>query len=98
MTLYARIQDGAVAEIIEITDGPTLEERYHPDIVAQCVTLKGAQVQNVTPGYTYDGSSFTAPVAPVIQEPTQAELLAQAQAKQAELEAILAKLTAASAA
>ena len=91
MTLYARIQDGVVAEIIEITDGPTLEERYHPDIVAQCVTLKGAQVQNVTPGYTYDGSSFTAPVAPeapAVAEPTKAELLAQIAALMAKVEAL----------
>ena len=92
MTLYARIQDGTVAEIIEVTDGPTLEERYHPDIVAQCVTLKGAQVQNVTPGYTYDGSSFTAP-APLPEpepaaEPTKAELLAQIEALMAKVEAL----------
>lgn len=91
MTLYARIQDGTVAEIIEVTDGPTLEERYHPDIVAQCVTLKGAQVQNVTPGYTYDGSSFTAPVAPeppAAAEPTKAELLAELQALMAKIAAL----------
>lgn len=98
MTTYARIVDGKVAEIIVIDGDPPIEDRYHPDVVATCVALKGAQVQNVTEGYTYDGSSFAAPVEPTVTEPTEAEILALVQAKQAEIEALLAKITGGSAA
>lgn len=91
MTTYARIVDGKVAEIIVIDGDPPIEDRYHPDVVATCVALKGAQVQNVTEGYTYDGSSFAAPVAPeapAVAEPTKAELLAQIEALMAKVEAL----------
>ena len=91
MTTYARIMDGRVAEIIAIDSDPPIEERYHPDVVATCVTLKGAQIQNVTEGHTYDGSSFAAPVAPeapALAEPTKAELLAQIAALMAKVEAL----------
>lgn len=91
MTTYARIVDGRVAEIIVIDGDPPIEDRYHPEVVATCVTLKGAQVQNVTEGYTYDGSSFTAPVepaAPAVAEPTKAELLAELQALMAKIAAL----------
>lgn len=91
MTTYARIVDGRVAEIIVIDSDPPIEERYHPDVISTCVLLKGAQVQNVTEGYTYDGSSFTAPVAPeapAVVEPTKAELLAQIAALMTKVEAL----------
>jgi hypothetical protein len=61
MTTYARITDGVVVEIIKVESDPPIEDRYHPDIVAKLITLRGAQVTNVTEGYTYDGSSFAAP-------------------------------------
>ena len=94
MTTYARVQDGAVAEIIIVDGDPPLAERYHPDIVAACVALTEQQASTVLPGYTYDGSTFAAPVVPAVPEPTEAEILAQIKAKQAELEALLAKLPA----
>lgn len=92
MTTYALIRDGVVADVIPPhPSGAALEDCFAPEIVAACVALKGAQVTNVRSGYTYDGSSFSAPVAPepvAVAEPTKAELLAQIAALMAKVEAL----------
>jgi len=60
MLTYARIAGGTVAELIEIdSDGPTLAERYHPDLVAACVPV--ADPAGVVPGSTWDGGAFGPP-------------------------------------
>ena len=90
MTIYARVQDGTVMELLELPAGIDIGTLFHPSLT--WIALKGAQIQNVIPGYTYDGSSFTAP-APLPEpepaaEPTKAELLAQIAALMAKVEAL----------
>jgi hypothetical protein len=63
MTTYARLQGDLVVEVIRVDEDPPIEDRYHPDIIAELIQLKGGQVTNVTEGYTYDGSSFSPPQA-----------------------------------
>lgn len=69
MKTYALVRDGAVVsvepEFIEV-DGTSygLKDRMHPDVVKQCIELRGGQIVNVAPGYTYDGERFAAPVMP----------------------------------
>ncbi len=68
MQKYARIDNGIVAEIIEIADGtPAIQDRYHYSVVEKSVPLNGADLFAVKIGWKYDGVSFsqtTAPVAP----------------------------------
>lgn len=69
MPTYARIADGRVAELIQASeDGPSLQERYHPDIVAACVLLADEQAAEVQVGYLYDGDAFAPP--PPLPPPT----------------------------
>lgn len=60
MTLYARIDAGRVAELLEIpADGPAVEEMFHPDLVAALVPVR----PGVTPaeGWAWDGEEFVPP-------------------------------------
>ena len=63
---YARIQNNAVAEICNIPAGFTIEQCFHPSLVAQMV-LCGDDVQA---GWAYVDGSFIAPEAPTTEEPT----------------------------
>lgn len=58
---YARITDGAVAELIEGTATP-LADRFHPDIVAQMRVVPDNLP--VVVGWRWDGEDFTPPPAP----------------------------------
>lgn len=62
-TLFVRIDGGLVAELIEIPqDGPPIEERLHPDIVAACVEVPDGVA--VSEGWTWDGETFAPPPPP----------------------------------
>jgi hypothetical protein len=58
MARYARISDGVVAEIIGLADGLEPAAAFHSD-VASTMHPCGAEVGE---GWTFDGSSFSAPV------------------------------------
>ncbi len=62
MSIYARLQDGLVSEIISVPTGLTIQEMFHPDFVASCVPCDAT----VRPGWEYDGSSFSEPQPPVV--------------------------------
>ncbi|HWL80942.1 MAG TPA: hypothetical protein VNR89_08315 [Roseomonas sp.] len=76
MLTYARIENGAVAEIIAIPeDGPPLSDRYHPSFVAACFELTADQIESVQVGDLYADGVFSPapppapsadPAAPVI--------------------------------
>ena len=57
--LYARIEAGVVAEIIEGTDVP-IADRFHPDIVAGLVAVPDGV--SAVAGWLWDGATFSAPV------------------------------------
>jgi hypothetical protein len=69
MKSFARVADGLVAEIIDIpADGPPVEDRFHPDLLASLVEVKGAAP---AVGDGWDGKRFRAappppPAAPVV--------------------------------
>lgn len=68
MTFYARIAAGEVAELLDIpSDGPAIEELFHPDIVAALVPVPAG----ITPaeGWTWDGQAFAAPPPPEVAPP-----------------------------
>lgn len=57
MLKYARVENNVVVETINIDDDVDISQLYHPSIVfVQCG-------ESVVPGYTYDGETFTEPVA-----------------------------------
>lgn len=58
MQVFARIQHGLVAELIEADDAASLAERFHPELVATMVPA-GAEVRV---GQRWTGSSFAAPL------------------------------------
>jgi hypothetical protein len=65
MQRYARVQGGTVLEIIEIEEGAApLEERFHPDVLAQMHPAGGA----VMPGWLLVGEAFEAPTTPTMTE------------------------------
>jgi hypothetical protein len=57
MTKMARITDGVVGDVIVPIDGFTIEECFHPDVLAQYVTVSG----DVQPGWVLTGDGFAAP-------------------------------------
>lgn len=63
---YARIQNNTVAEICNIPAGFTIEQCFHPSLVAQMVFCGDA----VQTGWSYVDGSFVAPEAPTTEEPT----------------------------
>lgn len=59
MQKYAYVQDGMVAQIIEIQDGsPPIQDRYHYSVVENSILLSGSDLFAVKPGWKYDGASF----------------------------------------
>lgn len=79
MTRYARIQDGRVAEIIDLPEGVTVDDAFHPDVAA---ALQGVS-EDVEAGWTFADGEFTAPV-PI--EPEPADLAAYAAQRRWEVE------------
>lgn len=65
MKIYARIDDGMVAEIIKpMVDGDgneiPIEARFHPDFVATLIDITGVSPQPKERDL-YDGATFSAP-------------------------------------
>lgn len=58
---YARIEDGAVAELIALPDEVTPGEAFVTEIAATLVDLTGVSPVPET-GWSYDGKVFAAPV------------------------------------
>ncbi len=88
MAIYARLQNGAVAELINISVEPQL--LFNPSLTWVLVTSSAVAV-----GWTYTNGAFAAPppaVPPVLTTPS----LAQLQAELASLSAQIAALTASS--
>lgn len=81
MKTYARVLDGAVAELLRTDDAITT--LFHPGLVWIDVSGQPA----VTEGWRYDGTRF-APPTPLPPEPAQpslAEIQAQVQALRAQV-------------
>jgi hypothetical protein len=76
---YARITDGAVAEMIAVYGTPPIAARFPPDFVATCVPLTPAQVAVVRVGWTANEANgvwaFAAPAPPVLTRAQQAAAL-----------------------
>jgi hypothetical protein len=71
MTLYARVQDGIVQEIIDLPPGQRITDLFHSDLVPQFVAVPHADTSRIRSGWRYDGSAFgeappmvAAPVVP----------------------------------
>lgn len=65
MAIYARVDGGIVRELIVIPDdGPPIEDRFHPDIVATLWDVG----QDVREGWVLDGDTLIAPPAPSVDE------------------------------
>lgn len=65
---YARIQNNTVLEILELVQGFTLEQSFHPSIIAMCEMVD----DSVQPSWVREeGGAFVAPALPVA--PTVAE-------------------------
>ncbi len=72
MQKYARIDNGMVAEIIEIADGtPAIQDRYHYSVVEKTVPLNGSDLFAVKVGWKYDGVSFSQTSNPVTPATTR---------------------------
>jgi hypothetical protein len=74
MTIYARIADGAVVELFTPPTGVSLAQCFVAAIAQSFVEVP----TNVTPeqGWTFDGSTFRAPVATPPTPPTPDQVLA----------------------
>lgn len=59
MQRFARVANGRVAEIIELPDGVSLADAFHPSIAEACAPC-GAEVG---PGWVQSGPGFSAPEA-----------------------------------
>mgnify|MGYP001053494492 CR=1 FL=1 len=79
MARYARISDGVVAEIIGLADGLQPAAAFHPDFAS---TLHSCG-DEVGEGWSFDGSSFS---APVVAPPDKASLKAYAASKRWQVE------------
>jgi len=74
--MYARIQDGRVAELLAPPDGATLAESFHPSIVAACVLVPPGTT--VAVGDSYTDGTFAAPVIPLATLKAEAKAAAAA--------------------
>jgi hypothetical protein len=83
--IYARIADGAVAELFE-TAGD-MSQMFNPELVWIDVTAGPA----VTVGWLHDGQAFSAPPPPPPAALTIAELQAQLQSLAAQIAAFAGK-------
>lgn len=63
MTQYARVVAGQVFELFTPPDGASLTDCFHAEVAAQFVAVPAG---DPTPqqGWTYDGTTFAAPVVP----------------------------------
>jgi len=84
MRTYARIQDGIVAEVLK-TDGD-ITRMFNPALVWVDVSSQA----DVTEGWHFDGTKFTAPAIPhtSAQTPGIAELQAQLATLSAQIAAL----------
>lgn len=62
---YARVNGTDVIEICTPIDGFTIDQCFHPDIVAQLIPC----LDEVTPEWTYVDGEFVAPVIETPEEP-----------------------------
>jgi len=85
MRTYARIQSGAVAELLATNQDIT--HLFHPDLHWVDVTGQPVEV-----GWVQEKSGFAAPPAPAAQSQPQPPSLAQLQAQLNELTARVSKL------
>ena len=63
--LYARIENGRVAELIAAADEAELQARFHPDLVGACVPADGG----MEVGWTWNGAAFAPPAPPAPPPP-----------------------------
>lgn len=71
--MYARIENGVVAELLQADSQEALAERYHPDLAVACVPVP-AGVQPAE-GWRFDGHAFSPP--PPAALPDAADLRAR---------------------
>jgi hypothetical protein len=64
---YARIQNNTVLEILELVQGFTLEQSFHPSIIAMCEMVD----DSVQPSWVREEGIFVAPVTPTVAETTE---------------------------
>lgn len=76
MSLYARVDNNIVAEIISVSGGENIDELFHSDFVATCFPCG----KNVSIGWSWDGEYFAPPVLASI------DLVAYAAAKRFDVE------------
>ncbi|WP_425404634.1 hypothetical protein [Hwanghaeella sp.] len=68
---YARIQSGTVMEVVDLDEGETPADFYHSAIAE---TFVEDPSDTAAPGFTFDGTAFSAPAAaPVTREMIAAE-------------------------
>lgn len=73
MAVYACCTGGIVRDLIAVDpDGPSLAERYHPDVVALLVPVPDGA--DVAVGWSWDGGQFSPPAA--AGPPTAAQMRA----------------------
>lgn len=65
MKRYARVVLGVVMETVDLQDSDDINTFFTPEVVATFFPCSS----QVTQGYTYDGTTFTAPVIPVPNPP-----------------------------
>lgn len=94
MTRFARIAAGRVAEIIIPPTGWSIEDMFHPDLLATFHELRGADTEAVEAGWLYEDGSFAPPPAEPPPPPARSPeaIMAEIQAKQAEIAALLDQL------
>lgn len=66
---YARVNGTDVVEICTPVAGFSIDQCFHPDIVAQLVPC----ADNVTVEWTYVDGKFVDPNAPMVEEPAPEE-------------------------
>lgn len=89
MAIYARIQNGTVAELITTSMDPS--QLFNPALVWAQVTTQG-----VTVGWSYSNGAFTAPqpvVPPALVTPSLSQLQAELTAITAQIAALTASST-----
>jgi hypothetical protein len=72
--MYARVVDGVVTEFFSLPDGFTIDECWSPAVVGQFVLIPDNVA--VEQGWTYDGTTFAAPVSTLSLEQQAANDLA----------------------
>jgi hypothetical protein len=70
MTLYARVVSDVVVETFTPPGGLTISDCFTAAVAAQFIPVPAGP--SVVPGWTYDGTTFAAPVAPTLTLAQQA--------------------------